>query len=66
MIITMRTILIAFLISRHVLPERLFALFAHERHLNRPRQTVCFLFLVAFRTVKPLFAAWSPDGNLCI
>jgi len=63
-VIAVRTILIALLVLRHVLPERLLALLAHERHFNRPGQLVRLRLGVAFCAVVPLFAARRTDGDL--
>ena len=61
MIITMRTILIALLIHRHILPERLLALLTQERHLIRLRQPVVLRLRVALGAVEPLSAAGRAD-----
>ena len=60
----MWTILIAFLVGRHVLPERLLALLAHESHLEGFGQWMGLRFSVAFRTVVPGFATGCSDGDL--
>ena len=56
MIITMRTILIALLIHRHILSERLLALLAQERHLVRLREPVVLCLRVALGAVEPFLA----------
>ena len=60
----MRTVLVALLVGRHVLPERLAALLAQKRHLHRPLELVVLRLRVAFRAVEPLLAARRADGNL--
>ena len=60
----MWTILIALLITLHILPERLSALLAHEHHLHRPLQLVRLLRRVALGAVEPLLAAWRADRHL--
>ena len=64
MIITMRTVLIALLIYRHILPERLLALLAQERHLVRLREPVVLCLRVALGAVEPLPAARRADRDL--
>ena len=54
----MWTILVAFLINRHVLSERLLALFTQEDHLGRPSQLVLLLFLVTFGAIEPFLTTW--------
>ena len=61
MIVTVRTILIALLIHRHILPERLLALLAQERHLIRLRERVILRLRVALGAVEPLPAARRAD-----
>ena len=60
----MRTVLIAFLVLGHVLPECLLALLAQEHHLRRLRESVRLRLRVAFCAVKPLLAARCADGDL--
>jgi len=66
MIITMRAVLVALLIRRHVLPERLLALLAQESHLRCFRERVSLFLGVTFGAVVPLLAAWGTDGDLCV
>jgi len=66
MVITMGAIFIAFLVRRHVLPERFFTLLAHERHFRCLRQLVVLRLSVAFGAVEPQFAAGCTDRHLCI
>lgn len=63
-VITMRAILIALLISRHVLSERLLAFLTQEMHLRCFRKLMRLLFGVALWAIEPLLAAWSADGDL--
>lgn len=63
-VVTMRTVLVALLVIRHVLAERLLALLAHENHLVVLPQTVVLRFSMAFRAVEPLPAARSAYGDL--
>lgn len=65
-IITVRTILVALLVRRHVLSERLFAFFTHEGHFGGFCESMCLWFSVAFSTIIPLFAAWCTNGDLSI
>ena len=62
----MWAILVALLIHCHILPKRLLALLAHERHLVRLCQSMCLALSVAFSAVEPLLAAWGTDGDLRI
>ena len=66
MVIAMRAIFVALLVHRHVLPERLLALFAHECHLRRFCEAMRFGFGVAFCTVEPLLAARRTYRDLSI
>ena len=61
MVITVRAVLIAFLIRGHVLPERLLALLAQKRHLRRLGQLMVFLLRMTFRAVEPLLATRRSD-----
>lgn len=63
-VVTIRTILVALLVCRHVLPKRLLAFLAQERHLRRFRELVLLLLSMAFRAVKPLLAARCAHGDL--
>ena len=65
MVVTVQTILIALLISAHVLPEGPSALLAHECHLHRLCQLMRSDCLsMAFCTIEPLATARCPDGDL--
>ena len=63
-IVAVRTVLVALVILGHVLPERLLALLAEERHLRRLCQPVRLRLGVALGTVVPLPAAGCADGDL--
>jgi hypothetical protein len=63
-IIAMRAILVALLIHSHILPERLLALLAQERHLRRLGERVLLRRGVAFGAVVPLLTAGRADGDL--
>lgn len=58
--------LVALVVLRHVLPERLLALLAEKSHLHRLRKSMCLCLGMAFRAVIPLLAARSADRNLCV
>ena len=64
MVIAVRAVLIALLVVRHILAERLLALLAHEGHLGRLPETVVLTLRVALSAVEPLLAAWRTDGDL--
>ena len=64
MIVAVRTVLVALVILGHVLPERLLALLAEERHLRRLCQPVRLALGVALGAVEPLPAARCADGDL--
>ncbi len=66
MIIAMWAILVALLVGRHILAERLLALFANKGHFCRPRKRVRLSLRMAFGAVKPLLAARGADGDLSI
>ena len=63
-VVAVRAVLIALVIFRHVLPERLLALLAEERHLRRLCQPVRLRLGVALGAVEPLPAARCADGDL--
>lgn len=63
-VVTVRTVLVAFLEFRGVFPEGFLALLADERHLRRLGEVVRLFFRMAFRAIKPLLAAGRADGNL--
>jgi hypothetical protein len=60
----MRAVLIALLISGHVLAEGLLALLTDEGHVRRPRKRMRLCLRVTFGTVEPLLAARGTDGDL--
>ena len=64
MIITIGTILVALLVLCHVLPKRLFALFANEMHLRRLCQLVVRHFCVTFWAIEPFLTARRANGDL--
>lgn len=64
MVITMWTVLVALLVHRHVLPERLLTFLAHEGHLGGLGQVVCLGLRVALGAVIPELATWRPDRDL--
>ena len=60
----MWAVLVALIVLRHVLPERLLALLAHEDHLRSPCEPVCLRLRMTLSAVEPLFAAGRADGDL--
>ena len=65
-VVTVRTVLIALIELRDVLPEGFLALLADECHLRRLCKPVRLCFCVALGTIEPLLAAGRTDGNLGI
>ena len=63
-VVAVRTVLVALVVLRHVLPERLLALLAEEDHLRRLREPVGLRLRVALGAVKPLLAARGADCDL--
>lgn len=63
-VVTVRAILVAFLVSGHVLPKCLFTFLAHESHLQCFCKLMRLRLCMALGTVEPLFAARSTDGDL--
>lgn len=64
MVIAVRAVLVALVVLGHVLPERLLALLACERHLERLGERVVLGGRVALGAVVPRLAAWRTDGDL--
>ena len=62
----MWTILVAFLVVRHLLSERLLAFLAHECHFHGLSELVCLVLGMAFCAVVPLLTAWRTNRNLCV
>ena len=62
----MWTVLIAFLVGCHILPECLLTFFAHENHLQCLSEGVRLRLTMAFWAIVPLFAAWGTDRYLSI
>jgi hypothetical protein len=63
-IITMWAILVAVLVSGHVLAKGLLAFFTDEGHFCRSRKRMRLRLCMTFRAVEPLLAAWGADGDL--
>ena len=63
-VVAVRTVLIAFLVLGHVLPECLLALLAQEGHLRRPLKPVVLRLRMTLRTVEPLLAARGANSDL--
>lgn len=66
MVITMRTVFITFLISRHIFSKSFLAFLANKGHLCRFPQRMGLRLAVTFSTVIPLFAAGRPYRDLSI
>lgn len=64
MVITVRAILVAIIVLRHVLPEHLLALLARKRHLRSLRQRVLLRLPMALCAIVPLLAARRADRHL--
>lgn len=61
MVITVWTVFVALLVVGHIFPEGFLALLTDEGHLVRLLQSVILGLCMAFRAVKPLFAAWGTN-----
>jgi hypothetical protein len=66
MVVTVRTVLVAFVIFGNIFTKRLFAFLTHEGHFSRACELVRLGLGVAFGAVIPAFAAGRANGHLSV